>query len=95
MHEVRSFENDGGSIGLRSSQGCTTGGPTRSREKGASLFTMIPLERWNVERRDIFLAKEKGMDDSSTSSRSPIGRLELERNSRSSDCGTQSTVGPN
>ena len=22
----------------------------RSREKGASLFTMIPLERWNVER---------------------------------------------
>jgi hypothetical protein len=22
----------------------------RSRKKGASLFTMIPLERWNVER---------------------------------------------
>ncbi len=28
--------------------------PRRSREKGASLFLMIPLERWNVEREGHF-----------------------------------------
>jgi|SRR5271155_5613175 len=32
----------------------------RSREKGDSLFTMIPLERWNVEREDHFTAVRVG-----------------------------------
>ena len=32
----------------------------RSREKGDSLFTMIPLERWNVERRSTFRARVHG-----------------------------------
>lgn len=29
----------------------------RFREKGASLFNMIPLERWNVEREGHFSSK--------------------------------------
>jgi len=32
----------------------------RSREKGDSLFTMIPLERWNVERRSTDSSKSTG-----------------------------------
>ena len=44
--------------------------------KGASLFYMIPLERWNVERKVTFCGKREVPDDSSTSSRTPIGRLE-------------------
>ena len=48
----------------------------RSREKGASLFTMIPLERWNVERRDTFLVKVKGRELEQPSSRSPIRQME-------------------
>ncbi len=31
-------------------EGALQVGPGRSREKGASLLHMIPLERWNVER---------------------------------------------
>ncbi len=38
-------------------------GVTRSREKGASLFTMIPLERWNVERRDNYSDMTGGTGD--------------------------------
>jgi hypothetical protein len=48
----------------------------RSREKGASLFTMIPLERWNVERRDTDSRKSEKRKAGTASSRSPIRQLE-------------------
>ena len=35
------------------------GANMRSREKGDSLFTMIPLERWNVERRSTDRSKSE------------------------------------
>ena len=38
-------------------QGFTTGEPECSRNKGASLCYMIPLEHWNVERSDTFGGK--------------------------------------
>src|SRR5436305_6999658 len=44
----------------------------RSREKGDSLFTMIPLERWNVERRSTSQEQEYGELGPADSVRSPI-----------------------
>jgi len=32
-------------------------------KKGASLFIMIPLERWNVERKDTFQQQKRRSDD--------------------------------
>ena len=45
---VRVTEGNGGSTEVN---------PGRSRGKGDSLFYMIPLERWNVERRVTFSSK--------------------------------------
>src|SRR5436309_15339757 len=44
----------------------------RSREKGDSLFTMIPLERWNVERRSTSQQQEYGELGPADSVRPPI-----------------------
>ncbi len=41
--------------------------PRRSREEGASLLSMIPLERWNVERSCTSRAKStKDLDGTSS-----------------------------
>src|SRR5436305_13019800 len=47
------------------------GANMRSRRKGDSLFTMIPLERWNVERRSTSQQQERRMIGASRSSRPP------------------------
>src|SRR5436305_11661648 len=47
------------------------GANMRSRRKGDSLFTMIPLERWNVERRSTSQHQERRMIGASRSSRPP------------------------
>src|SRR5436305_9169719 len=44
------------------------GANMRSRRKGDSLFTMIPLERWNVERRSTSQQQERRMIGASRSS---------------------------
>ena len=44
-------------VGGAKPQGFTTGEPECSRNKGASLCYMIPLEHWNVERSDTFGGK--------------------------------------
>jgi hypothetical protein len=58
----------------------------RSREKGASLFNMIPLERWNVEREGHFLEQEYTREAVPADSvRSPIRHLERKLRRRSTD----------
>ena len=49
---------------------------TAFQRKGANLFNMIPLERWNVERSVSSCGKREVLDVSSTSSRTPNSLLE-------------------
>ena len=44
---------------------------------------MIPLERWNVERRDNFLAKEEQLAVQAILIRLPIRLMELKEHLRS------------
>jgi hypothetical protein len=47
--------SNGAPLGVGAQRACDREGTWRSREKGPSFFTMIPLERWNVEREGHFL----------------------------------------
>jgi hypothetical protein len=57
----------------------------RSREKGASLFTMIPLERWNVEREGHFCGKRTMNWMEQPIVRSPIRCVERKLRRRATD----------
>ena len=72
-----------------SERGGHRGGHMRSREKGDSLFTMIPLERWNVERRSTFRARVHGELGPADSVRPSIRHEERKLRRRSTDSGTQ------
>jgi hypothetical protein len=52
--------------------GQTQGDPEVPGNKGASLYYMIPLERWNVERSSVLAVKE----ESASHLRPPIGPME-------------------
>jgi hypothetical protein len=73
---VRVTEGSGGVCVSR--QGEPEVNPGAFQRKGASLFTMIPLERWNVERRVTSAVKvqRKGWDNLSV--RPPIGLVASE-----------------
>ena len=69
----------------RGSEVDTIGWTLRSREKGASLFTMIPLERWNVERETLSAARVHREEVPADSVRSPIRHEERKLRRRSTD----------